>query len=167
MASVKTDIKSALAGLDRLGSQKLRESLSRSMCVAGGQLLRDEAKHYIHDVSGRLQNALYLAFSPERSTHGQIVYHVSWRKGHGQMGGGAPHGHLVEFGHWQTHKAYIGKDGQWYSSAVKLDQPRWIAARPFLRPALEGGGARALQAMVSRGRQRLPELLAGGGDDRE
>jgi hypothetical protein len=167
MAECKVDAKSALAGLDRLASSKLRESLARSMCVAGGQLLRDEAKHYIHDVSGRLQSALYLAFSPETSTNGQIVYHVSWRKGRGQMGGGAPHGHLVEFGHWQTHKAYIGKDGEWYSTKEKLDQPRWIPARPFLRPAMEGAGSRALQAMVDRGRQRLPELMAGGGDDRE
>lgn len=167
MAEFRADVKSALAGLDRLSSPKLRESLARSMCVAGGALLRDEAKHYIHDVTGTLRDALYLAYSPEASSSGQQVYHVSWRKGHGKMGGGAPHGHLIEFGHWQTNKAYIGKDGEWYSSSVKLDQPRWIPARPFLRPALEGGGNRALSAMRERGRQRLPELLAGGGDDRE
>ncbi|HET7415135.1 MAG TPA: HK97 gp10 family phage protein, partial [Arthrobacter sp.] len=161
-------IKSALAGLDMLNSPKLRESLARSMCVAGGKLLRDDAKMLVPVDTGRLKASLYLAYSPEASTGTKIEYHVSWRKGKGQMGGGAPHGHLIEFGHWQTHKAYKGSDGQWYSSPEKLANPKWIAARPFLRPALEGGRERAYNAMIVRGKQRLPELLNGvGGDDRE
>lgn len=161
--SARVDTTKALVGLERLvGPNRLH--LARSMAVAGGKALRDEAKARAPVLTGRLREMIYLAFSPEGSDATRVVYHVSWRKGRGQMGGDAPHGHFIEFGHWQTHKAYIGSDGEWYSSAEKLDTPRWIAAEPFLRPAFESARARSLNAMRERGRERLPELLSGANE---
>jgi HK97 gp10 family phage protein len=157
--SAKVDVSSALAGLQRLGGEN-RTHLARSMAVAGGKVLRDEVKAFVPVHTGRLKESIYLAFKDTRSTADHVIYSVTWRKGRGQMGGGAPHGHLVEFGHWQTHKAYIGSDGQWYSTQIPLANPKWIAAHPFMRPGFEAGHARAQAAMFERGRVRLHELLA-------
>ena len=36
-----------------------------------------------------------------------------------------------------------------------------MPGKPFLTPAYHNGAQRSLQAMIARGQQRLPELLAG------
>jgi HK97 gp10 family phage protein len=84
-----------------------KEKLARSMAVAGGTLLRDEAKHYAPVDTGTLRDSIYLAFKDNKSNEQQIVYSVSWNSRT------APHGHLIEFG---TYK---------------------MAAKPFLRPAYD------------------------------
>src|SRR5574337_933078 len=81
----KTDLSSVQAGLAKLAGP-LRESLARSMAVAGGKVLRDEAKLLapvgteeggsIHP--GALRNAIYLAFKDSGSTGKNIRYSVSW-----------------------------------------------------------------------------------------
>jgi len=167
----KTDFSSALAGLDRLKGA-LRESLARSMGVAGGNVLRDEAKLLapvgteeggsIHP--GALRDAIYLAHKPVKSTEAQQVYSVTWNAKK------APHGHLLEFGHWQPYvvaKIKGGYGGGYYSTKIKKEAPTWTPAHPFLRPALDSAGERAKASMIERGRQRLPELLAGNGSTDE
>lgn len=136
----------------------LRESLARSMAVAGGQVLRDEAKLLAPKESGLLASSIYLAHKEGKSTESQVVYSVSWnaRK--------APHGHLLEFGHWQPYVVKKLPNGEWFTTKEKLPAPKFIAAHPFLRPALDSAGKRAQQAMINRGRQRLPELLNGNDD---
>lgn len=152
-----------VAGLDRLGGQ-LATHLARSMGVAGGQVLRDEAKLLAplgteeggSIYPGALRNAIYLAFREGPSTGGKVVYSVSWNAKK------APHGHLIEFGHWQYNKVVKiegGYGGGWFTLPVKRDAPKWIPAHPFLRPALDIAGGRARAAMIERGRERLPELL--------
>lgn len=164
------DFKGAIDGLNKLVGP-VRTSLARSMAVAGGQMLRDEAKARCPvggDMStatrnagessrpGLLRDSIYLAFKDGQSTPEKAVYSVSWNH---KM---APHGHLVEFGHWQIYKVYRAKNGEWYTNMkAKLAEPRWIAAHPFLRPALDAKGEAAMAAMVARGRERLPELLRG------
>ncbi len=158
------DFKDAVAGLDTLS--EVRAKLARSMAVAGGKVLRDEARVRApvgtddggSKNPGGLQRSIYVAYRDKASTAAKQVYGVSWNAKK------APHGHLIEFGHWQTHARYKGKDGNWYTGA-QLAAPKWVAAEPFLRPALDGGMARAKEAMLARGRERLPELLAGGGAD--
>lgn len=80
--------------------------------------------------TGNLAGSIYQAFSAQNSGPAKATYHVSWnaRK--------APHGHLVEFGHMQRFKVYVGKDGRWYTNkSAPLPAPKHVAARPFLRPA--------------------------------
>jgi HK97 gp10 family phage protein len=145
------------AGLAKLGGD-LRVRLARSMAVAGGKVLRDEAKRQAPVESGRLRSQIYLAFKEAKSNAQQVTYSVSWN---GNKITGAPHGHLLEFGHWQTHQVVRLPNGDWFSDLSKpLPAPRWIAAKPFLRPAFDVAKQRAQQAMVERGRHRLPELLA-------
>ena len=77
----KTDFSGALAGLDRLKGAA-RESLARSMAVAGGQVLRDEAKLLAPVESGKLRKAIYLAYKQNKSSSRQQVYSVSWNASH-------------------------------------------------------------------------------------
>lgn len=151
-----------LAGLAKLDSPELRTKLARSMAVAGGAVLRDEAKRWVPNGAksgsnspGLLESAIYLAFKEGKSTTAQVTYSVSWNSKK------APHGHLVEFGHWQPYKVFQNPDGSWTTDVTQpLDKPRWVEAKPFLRPAFSVGQKTARDAMVERGRQRLPELLA-------
>ncbi|GAP66796.1 phage domain-containing protein 2 [Mizugakiibacter sediminis] len=153
------DTSSVLAGLDKL-TGPIATHLARSMAVAGGQVLRDEAKLLAPVDSGLLQSAIYLAFKEAKSNDEGVTYSVTWNAKK------APHGHLLEFGHWQYYAAYIGPDGEWHTNkAHPLANPRWVPAHPFLRPALDSAGPRAQAAMIERGRQRLPELLAGEMED--
>ena len=160
--NASVDLSSVLAGLDRLSG--VSESLARSMAVAAGQAVRDEAKARAPVDTGKLKGALYLAYSDRRSHGSKVVYSVSWNSK--KNSNKAPHGHLLEFGHWQTHAIYKGRDGEWYVGAP-LAQPKWVPARPFLRPAYEAVAPRMAQIMVNRARERLPELLSGAADDVE
>jgi hypothetical protein len=160
--TAKVDTSDWDALLDKLAGP-LRESLARSMAVAGGKVLRDEAKARAPiGPTNNLSNSIYLAFRDQRSTDKQILYSVSWNSSI------APHGHLVEFGYWQVHPVVRQEDGSWITNKkMKLKHPKWIAAHPFLRPALDAAGGRAKQAMIDRARQRLPELLNGQGNSDE
>ena len=151
------DATAALSGLDALAGP-LRESLLRSGLVAAGSVIRDEAEVRVPVKTGRLKSALYLAYSPERSVNGQQVYGVSWRK---SFMGGARHGHLIEFGHWQPYKVLMKADGTFVTiKSQPLAEPKWIPAKPILRPAMDAAGGRAVNAAVARMRERLPELLS-------
>lgn len=125
--------------LAKLGGP-LKEKLASSMAVAGGTILRDEAKQNCPVMTGLLRESIYLA-RKDASNEAQIVYSVSWNSKT------APHGHLIEFGHWHVQG---GKGGE---------RTSWTPAQPFLRPAFDQA-PRAQKAMMERGRQRLPELLA-------
>lgn len=154
-ATVKVDMSGWNELFDRLAGP-LRVSLARSMAVAGGQVVRDEAKlRASRDNTGKLARAIYLAFRDSRSDDNLVQYSVTWNKAK------APHGHLPEFGYWQPF--VVVKIGDtWVTTDRRLTEPKWIPAQPFLRPAFEASKGRVLQAMITRGRQRLPELLGGG-----
>lgn len=153
------DFSSALAGLENLAEAKI--SLARSMAVAGGKVIRDEAKMRApvstpdgsNDVPGALRASIYLAHRDNESGEDRQVYQVSWNAKK------APHGHLIEFGHWQTHAAYQDAAGEWHRGAL-LPVPKWVGPRPFLRPAYDGAMPRARDAILARGSERLSEILA-------
>lgn len=163
---MKLDASEWTAALEKLGGP-LRVSLARSMAVAGGKVLRDEAKQQAPVESGKLREAIYLAFKDGMSTDAQVVYSVTWSPKK------APHGHLIEFGHWRYNKIINGypqkslingkKRGngpQDHGGPGALQTPIWTPAKPFLRPAYDVAKDHARKAMIDRGRERLPELLA-------
>lgn len=165
--AAKADMRGVFAGLDKLGGD-IATHLARSMGVAGGQVLRDEAKLFAPVESGLLKSAIYLAYKENKSSKEQVTYSVTWNAKK------APHGHLVEFGHWRYNKIINGypqkslKPGltkgngpQDHEGPGALDKPVWMPAHPFLRPAIDSAGPRAVQAMIERGKERLPELLQG------
>ncbi len=175
-SNAKVDLSGALSGLAALDQVKYQ--LARSMAVAGGSLIRDEAKVRApvgkaeEDLTGggsirpgALREAIYLAFRDRESTDRRVKYTVSWNAKK------APHGHLIEFGHWQPFSVVLTKGG-WRTRATgkggrakgvaRRGGPKWIPAIPFLRPAYEATFPRLSVAMVERGRMRLPELLEDG-----
>lgn len=160
-----------------LGSAAARmHEATRPAAQAGAQVLYDAVRRNVDAIgaqTGNLKRAVYQAFSRDNSGPGRSTYHVSWnaRK--------APHGHLIEWGHWQPFVSYIGSDGRWYTAvrpekrgtpkpsrrasfAVKsayylpLRQPRWVEPKPFIRPALAALPA-ARDAMVERYKVALKE----------
>ena len=151
----QVDFSDAIRGLERL--RAARVSLARSMGVAGGQVFRDEAKQLAPVKDGILRDAIYLAFRDAQSTGDQVTYSVTWN--HSK----APHGHLIEFGHWQPFNVITLPDGRFVTTGVRLPFPKWTPAHPFLRPAFNSSLFRAQNAMMQRGRERLPELLNGAG----
>lgn len=140
----------------------VKESLARRMLVEGGVLLRDAAKGNARmaanaegkDVRGVLAASIYLVYEKESETKSSYTYKISWNSKI------APHGHLVEFGHWMTHKVYKARNGEWYTLKDQpLDAPRWVAARPFLKPTFDSYGNVAIRAMILRGQKELPIIL--------
>lgn len=106
---------------------------TRPSSQAAAQVLYDEVKRNvakIGKVTGNLDSSIYQVYSKKNSTDWRSAYEVSWNK---QT---APHGHLVEYGHIQKFKSYIGSDGNWYTNKkALLQQPKQVAAKPFMRPA--------------------------------
>ncbi len=166
-AGIKFDFEEAFKRLDGL-AEVAKQHLPRSMLVATGQIVRDEAKARapVFDGStalkgganvesppkpGLLQEAIYLAYSDKRSLPevGKHTYSVTWNSAK------APHGHLLEFGHWRYNVIQGG-----YPKEDKLAAPKWVPAHPFLRPAFDAVIDIALQAGLDRGRQRMAEILA-------
>jgi len=122
---------------------------------------------------GLLRDSIYQAWATHEARPGVAVYNISWRGR--RRGGGegslpsAPHGHLIENGHWRYFALVRSKDGRWRtmvhpskigtprpdrraSIAVKsqyyvaLATPQWVPPRPFLRPAYHAKKAAAEQA---------------------
>jgi len=156
MAS-RVDLSGALAGLDSLA--EMTTSVARSMGVAAGQAVRDEAKARAPVEDGTLRDSIYLAYRNGESTESLVVYQVSWNSKK------APHGHLLEFGHWRRNVLVRGEDGRWRATQELLPAPVWTAAHPFLRPAYEATLSRLTDIAAARGRKRLAELMSGGGED--
>jgi HK97 gp10 family phage protein len=150
--SMAVDASAAFAGLDAL-AEKAKTAV-RPAAQAGAQVFYNEVKlnvGKIGKVTGNLDASIYQVYSEDNSTPTTATYHISWntRK--------APHGHLVEFGHIQTRKVYLGSDGKWYTSQEKLPEPKQVAARPFIRPAYAAKERQALEAA----RQRLIAEVGG------
>lgn len=166
--ALKVDFSEVFSRLDGLAGVA-KEHLPRSMAVATGKVYRDEARAraprgtdtptFKKRVGPRLPLAetIYLAYSESRSLPeaGFFTYSVSWNSKR------APHGHLVEFGHWQPYRVYRNKDGIWYTDKSQpLPNPKWVPAHPFLRPAYDAMSQVAIQAGLNRGRERMAEILA-------
>lgn len=87
----------------------------------------------IKPVTGKLASSIYQAYSRDQSRDGREVYHISWNAKK------APHGHLVEFGHLQRYEvSHDAKTGRFITHKDRpLATPKHIAAKPFLRPAVD------------------------------
>lgn len=140
----------------------VRTSLARRMLVEGGVLLRDAAASNARmaanadgaEIRGKLADAIYLVYEDEAETPASFTYKISWNAKK------APHGHLIEFGHWMTHAVFKAANGEWYTDSSKpLNKPKWVPARPFLRPTFDSYGNVAIRAMMLRGQKEVPLLL--------
>lgn len=150
--SADTDALDSL--LDALADEA--EAAARPAAQAGAQVLYDAVMRNVASigkVTGNLGRSIYQVYSKDESGPGSATYHVSWN--HVK----APHGWLVENGHLQRYKVYLGKDGKWYTNKnAPLPEPKHVGARPFVRPA-QALFPQALDAAEAELRKRI----GGGG----
>ena len=159
-----------LAGLTALG--EAQESIARTMGVAMGEVVRDEARLRAPVMDpqnagtdgqrpGALRDAIYLAYDDKRSGQFQqrYQYTVSWnRKKFGQ-------GHLLEFGHWLPYLyAQTFPEGLFYTPKPEQPNPKggngfWVSARPFLGPAFDSKLPRLHSIAVQAGGARFKEIM--------
>ncbi|RZS80651.1 HK97 gp10 family phage protein [Pigmentiphaga kullae] len=102
---------------------------------------------------GQLRDSIYRVHSANLSVNGSQVYEISWNAGK------APHGHLIEYGHWRTNLLVRGRDGLWRATTTQLDVPVWVPPHSFIRRAADAV-PRVIEAMQSRSRERVQQLLA-------
>lgn len=150
----------------------------RPSAQAGAQVLYDEMRRNVDALvgdtkaaRGQLKASIYQVYSRSNSTAMKAAYHVSWN--HIK----APHGHLIENGHWMPYVTYRDKRTGELHTAVKPSRlkeylakyrgktvpkqlrdyffirrpsPKWIAARPFVRHTLskaDVAGKKAAEVM--------------------
>ena len=100
------------SGLER-ALQQLGDDVQaavRPAAQAAAQVLYEEVKKNvrgINRVTGLLDSSIYQVYSATKSSDGQFAtYHVSWNTKR------APHGWLVENGHFRRYQTYRNNDGQ-------------------------------------------------------
>jgi hypothetical protein len=99
---------------------------------------------------GSLKSAIYQAYSSDNSNAAQATYHISWNAAK------APHGHLVEYGHWQPYKVVRYANGNFVTiKTEKLDSPKWVPAHSFIRASHDAKAAAALQAGAAEWLRRM------------
>lgn len=118
------------AAVDTSGFEQFLEALAdetevavRPAAQAGTQVLYEAVKlnvSKIGRVSGNLAESIYQVYSRDHSGPLTATYHVSWN--HKK----APHGGLVEYGHWQRYQVRQTKAGKWVTMIRpdKAGQPK-------------------------------------------
>jgi hypothetical protein len=133
------------------------EEAARPAAQAAAQVFYVEVKKNVSAIgrkTGNLERSIYQVYSVKASAPGKANYAVSWNAQK------APHGGLVEYGHIQRYVVRMGKDGRFYTARrpgmsgvrkprrnasqaekdayyLPLPAPKQVAAKPFLRPAMD------------------------------
>lgn len=153
--SIKADLSGLNSYLSQLGDQV--EEAVRPAAQAGADVLYKEVQANVSKIrrkTGNLARSIYQAYSENNSGPARATYHVSWNAKK------APHGHLVEYGHLQRYEYYKDDQGRIRPKVrpgmegkprprsgsrnraaldayyVTLPNPKQVAARPFVRPAM-------------------------------
>lgn len=163
----RVDLSQVFAGLDKL--VEVKESLARTMGNAMGVAVRDEAKIRVPigteqggSISpGLLHSAIYNAYDDQRSilAPGSYRYTVSWNSKK------APHGHLIEFGHWMPYRYVKTDEGDYFTPKPLEPNPGggpdgfWVEQRAFLGPAFDATMPRLASIAYQAGSIRFVELM--------
>ncbi|GGX30546.1 hypothetical protein GCM10007242_41500 [Pigmentiphaga litoralis] len=151
------DLAGALEQLD----EALQTQVARAVAHAGALVYYGEARTLAPVYSGparkgirpgQLREAIYRAHSPELSTDTLQVYNISWNPKK------APHGHLVENGHWRVN-VIVRVGNRIAATTERLETPVWVKPVAFIRRAGDAA-PRALAAMQARAKERVAEVLA-------
>ena len=93
----------------------MRAPVSEAPHFFYGKASKDGTRTIYPFQPGDLKRSVYQVFSKDNSTQSKATYHIAWN--HQEV----PYGFMVEFGHIQTRKAYLGSDGFWYTSPALLE----------------------------------------------
>lgn len=125
-------------------SKDVQEKAMRPAMYAATTVLYSEIVLRAPEDKGDLKDAAYRWRDKTLSENGI----ESWVVGINKVK--APHYHLVEHGHWQTHKVLMGPDGKFYTTKELLPSPKWIPPQAFFRPAYDAKINTALQVALER-----------------
>jgi HK97 gp10 family phage protein len=173
------ELNAALADLPR----NIGRNVLRGAVRAGAVVVRDEAKVRAPVVTGQLRRALYMKQIREQSNALRQVFYVGVRAGKAYRNlttkGGkdrsmdAYYAKFVEYGHFSRRStgrgfAKIGyrrsdrgqRNNELLAGEVQSGAVRWIAARPFMRPAWDARKEDALKALAAYLEQRIPQEVA-------
>lgn len=144
-----------LAASLRKFAQSVDERVVRSGTLAGAMVLYDEM-HMLasrgEDSDGTLADALYTWHDDEQSVNGRQVYAVGVNKRKAQ------HWHWIEYGRWRHYRT-IKIGGQWVTLKNEpLDNPVWVPASPYIRPAFDAKIITAIEVAKRRMAQVLKEI---------
>lgn len=129
----------------RLSNEEENKKIAASAALAGAVIVRDEARARAPVDSGKLQEAIYVAHDTNNSNATLQSYVVSWNSKK------APHGHLIEFGHW------LVKGG---------NRIKWVSGKSFLRSAYEAKKEQATRRMQEIANKKVRELIDGSTTER-
>lgn len=156
------------------GMDDKKESLARRMGVSGGKVIEDAARANVPEGDRgeayradwktgssesqqyTLRDAIYLAFRDNESGPTQVVYAVSWNSAK------AFWGVFVEFGFQMTHQVIQNEDGTYFTlkGIPRKGGTLQVESRPFLGQAFDANSGKAIAAMLARGKEEFPKLLA-------
>jgi len=128
---------------------RVKQEAVRPAAHAMAIVLYDEIKARVPVRMGKLQEAIYRWFDEGASDGDRKVYMVGVNKRK------APHWWLVEHGHWRRYAVALGPDGWKTLKNRPLRTPVFVAAQPYLRPAIDA----KLKAAGEAGRKRLAEKI--------
>lgn len=161
----RVDISELVKGLEAMAGAQ--ESIGRTMAHSMGVEVRDEAKLRApvgteeggSITPGLLRSAIYVAYDARRNVMNPNAYRyvVSWNSKK------APHGHLLEFGHWMPYLYATDGIGNFWTPNPEKPQPNgpfWVAQRAFLGPAFDAKLPRLAGIAFQAGSERFKELVA-------
>lgn len=163
MAKVVLDLSGWKAKFQQLGGPGI-ESVARRMGVAGGRLLRDQAKSIASaaktgggrtKVPQRVIDSIYVAYDKRGSGSNVYTYNVTWN--HLQ----ARNGHWFEFGYYRRYVVQFNKKtGTFVTFKNKpLANPIRVPAVAFLARAYDSNLPEAKDAMIDAGKFAFEEFL--------
>lgn len=139
----------------------LAEKALRQATAAGAAIVRDEAKARAPRDTGKLISAAFVSKDKQQTDELRAVYHVGIRSGkrfraRGKKGADrdAFYWKFLEFGHFTRHASSQRRDSRLkrFAKRAVAKGVRFIAGRPFLRPALETKRAEVVE--------RIKQVLA-------
>jgi len=154
------------ASLDSL-EERLVSEIVRPIARAGALVFYEEARRLVpvyqgapikrrngvQTRPGQLRDAIYHVYADRLSSDRRAVYQVSWNAKK------APHGHLVEYGHWRMNKLVKTPTG-WAATTERLATPVRVPAVAFMRRSGDRAEA-AIEAMRKRAAEKIAEVLNG------
>lgn len=133
----------------------MRAPVSEAPHFFYGKASKDGTRTIYPFQPGDLKRSVYQVFSKDNSTQSKATYHIAWN--HQEV----PYGFMVEFGHIQTRKAYLGSDGFWYTSQALLEGgPKIVGPTPFLRPSFDARLGDAREAARARWVEDMKKAIA-------
>lgn len=148
---MKLDIAPLLAQVEDIEATSL--AAVRPAAQAGAQIYYEQVKANVAalgKVTGNLERSIYQVYSADNSSQTSATYQVSWNHRT------APHGWLVEYGHYQYWQVrYDPRTKRFISMKDQpLNPPKHIPAKAFVRSA----ASRTQDALVAMERRFFQEL---------